>query len=465
MGSNYPAAAEPPPRSFYKIILPSIISDCKLRIPEDFAKAYEDELSSYATLVVPNGRVFRAKLEKSEEMLWFNKGWKDFADHLSIRCGFFIVFEYEGNSKFKVHVFDLTATEIQYPKYSLHTCEEPKNGSKSMILLKRGRKPGRAGRPPHRSTAKQSPISSQDINFKECALQGEKRKRCFHSLLPELFQFAPEFATRINKYGKCILKSFSDSLRTNCQNKRQKMEVLDEMRNKQSELEDLGKKTNLKNVNTRKGPPKGMVVSNSPMESGNELIPEYKENFLENSGFSNESELQDPTQSAERKDQLFSGDLEDTQLITPTNKDESQVKVKREEVEELIGVNDTTISIICEKEKAVSAALMLKLRNPYFMNILKQHNVDLKFILNVPGYFGNKYLSSDTQFLKLEGPDGKQWEVSCFTNGEVQYLNRGWATFVKEYNLAQGDVCIFELIQLDEVELKVHIFRAQPTSP
>lgn len=52
------------------------------------------------------------RVEEADKMLWFTDGWKEFCENHSIGCGFFVVFNYEGNSKFKVLIFDLTATEI-----------------------------------------------------------------------------------------------------------------------------------------------------------------------------------------------------------------------------------------------------------------------------------------------------------------------------------------------------------------
>ncbi|CAL5387848.1 unnamed protein product [Camellia sinensis] len=116
--------------SFYKIILPSIIHDNKLelRIPKKFAAKYGNELTSIVTLTVPNGRIWHLGVEKADNMLWFHNGWKEFAEHHSISCGFFILFKYEENSKFNVHIFDLTACEIHYPRNTISISEEPSHG-------------------------------------------------------------------------------------------------------------------------------------------------------------------------------------------------------------------------------------------------------------------------------------------------------------------------------------------------
>ncbi|KAL4595853.1 hypothetical protein ACB092_12G122100 [Castanea dentata] len=103
------------PSHFFKIILPSTIQHMKLSIPEKFVREFGDELSAVAKLTVPYGRSWQVGLEKADKNIWFCDGWKDFVKYYSICYGYFLVFEYQGNSNFHVLVFDKTATEIQYP--------------------------------------------------------------------------------------------------------------------------------------------------------------------------------------------------------------------------------------------------------------------------------------------------------------------------------------------------------------
>jgi hypothetical protein len=86
------------------------------RIPEKFVREFGDELSTVATLTVPNGPFWQVGLEKANKKIWFHDGWQDFMEYHSIHYGYFLVFRYEGNSKFHVLVFDNTATEIEYPR-------------------------------------------------------------------------------------------------------------------------------------------------------------------------------------------------------------------------------------------------------------------------------------------------------------------------------------------------------------
>ena len=78
----------------------------------------------------------------------------------------------------------------------------------------------------------------------------------------------------------------------------------------------------------------------------------------------------------------------------------------------------------------------------------------------MPWRFAEKYLSGVQKFITLEASDGKQWSVRCISSGEGHVkLSKGWTEFVKDNNLEEGDVCVFELVNLEDVVLKVSIFR------
>ncbi|KAH9626879.1 hypothetical protein KSS87_002279, partial [Heliosperma pusillum] len=65
-------------------------------------------------LTVPTGKTHQVALVEEDSKLWFQDGWEQFMDCFSIGYGYFMVFTYNGNSNFKVNVFDLTACEISY---------------------------------------------------------------------------------------------------------------------------------------------------------------------------------------------------------------------------------------------------------------------------------------------------------------------------------------------------------------
>lgn len=85
------------------------------KIPAKFVKKFGNELSEVATITVSNGRSWQLGLKKVERTIFFVDGWQEFVEYHSIDSGYFLVFGYQGFSKFNVCIFDKTATEIDYP--------------------------------------------------------------------------------------------------------------------------------------------------------------------------------------------------------------------------------------------------------------------------------------------------------------------------------------------------------------
>lgn len=81
-------------------------------IPDEFVIKYGADLQDLVFLEVPTGAIWQVKLHNSNCL---NEGWNQFKDYYSIACGYFLLFQYNGNSHFSVFIFDLTASEIQYP--------------------------------------------------------------------------------------------------------------------------------------------------------------------------------------------------------------------------------------------------------------------------------------------------------------------------------------------------------------
>ncbi|KAL3339103.1 hypothetical protein AABB24_027967 [Solanum stoloniferum] len=99
---------------FFKIILSPHAS--KLHIPNEFVTEHGANLGDVVLLEVPNGVVWKIKLLNSSGMVWLNEGWNKFKEYYSIACGYFLLFRYKGNSQFSVFIFDLSASEIEYPR-------------------------------------------------------------------------------------------------------------------------------------------------------------------------------------------------------------------------------------------------------------------------------------------------------------------------------------------------------------
>ncbi|XP_050233171.1 B3 domain-containing transcription factor VRN1-like isoform X2 [Mercurialis annua] len=114
-----------------------------------------------------------------------------------------------------------------------------------------------------------------------------------------------------------------------------------------------------------------------------------------------------------------------------------------------------------EKQRALRASEMFKPNNPFFRIVLKPSYVYRGFLLHVPSSFAQRYLTVSGS-LTIQISDAKQWYVRCIYRDKRAKLSKGWTEFAWENNLEEGDVCVFELIQMNV--LKVTIFRVLEVS-
>ncbi|KAL2472196.1 B3 domain-containing transcription factor VRN1 [Abeliophyllum distichum] len=112
------------PTRFFKVILPTITAQQKLKLPDKYVEEFGHRISDVVRLTDSVGGVWGVRLEEEEETIWFHHGWKKFYEDHSIKHGYFVLFKYKGNSCFKVRIFDLRATEVHYPTYNSRNSEE-----------------------------------------------------------------------------------------------------------------------------------------------------------------------------------------------------------------------------------------------------------------------------------------------------------------------------------------------------
>ncbi|XP_073147157.1 B3 domain-containing transcription factor VRN1-like isoform X2 [Henckelia pumila] len=95
---------------------------CWQRLPIEFIRRHGHNLAGRVSVKVPSGLVWKVELIRSDGETWLHRGWQQFEEYYSINVGHFLFFEYIGNSQFEVHIFDTTATEINYIHYdhSIH---------------------------------------------------------------------------------------------------------------------------------------------------------------------------------------------------------------------------------------------------------------------------------------------------------------------------------------------------------
>ncbi|KAK3445103.1 hypothetical protein EUGRSUZ_B02808 [Eucalyptus grandis] len=100
-----------------------------------------------------------------------------------------------------------------------------------------------------------------------------------------------------------------------------------------------------------------------------------------------------------------------------------------------------------------------ELQCPSFTVVIRSHNL-LKQNVTVPGGILREHINGSMQTATLKYRDGS-WPVKLLyypQHGSGKLL-AGWASFHRGTYLKEGDVCLFELVRIDNVELKVSNFR------
>ncbi|XVE66902.1 hypothetical protein DITRI_Ditri08aG0117300 [Diplodiscus trichospermus] len=112
-----------------------------------------------------------------------------------------------------------------------------------------------------------------------------------------------------------------------------------------------------------------------------------------------------------------------------------------------------------EKQSAFLAAAMFKPDNPFCRIIMRPSYAYKGVLLHIPRCFARRYLNGVNGTITLQVSEGKKWPVCCIHGHGSLKFSKGWAEFVLDNNLDEGDVFVFELINSMEIVLKVTIFR------
>ncbi|KAH7575165.1 hypothetical protein JRO89_XS02G0056600 [Xanthoceras sorbifolium] len=337
---------EETPSHFFKVILPETLSDKKLRIPDMFVRKFGYELSAFATLTAPNGRVWQ-------------------------------------NSNFHILVFDLSACEINYT----YSPEQPEHEQNSIH---------------------QDEMESEDSA--ECC-------NC---------------ATSVEKSLK-----FKDG----CEMQRKRCRVEEpEEKNESNAVDEswIGKLNCIEMYNSQ-----GSLRCKRNLD-----------------GNSKNSCARSPL--AHHKDLKI--DRTKSEATADNNEEDEHPTV--DQLELMAALEDAGISFTGrfrslaeeERERALNVARLFKPEKPSFMVILRScHTNSIRNHLFVPAKFANKYLTRDVhvKFIKLQTSDGREWPVQIIWKHNGVSLRKGWAEFSSNKKMKEGDICVFELVRMEDILLKV----------
>ncbi|KAK3195696.1 hypothetical protein Dsin_027006 [Dipteronia sinensis] len=115
-------------------------------------------------------------------------------------------------------------------------------------------------------------------------------------------------------------------------------------------------------------------------------------------------------------------------------------------------------SSVKERERLFTLARSLNPRNPSFIIMLRPSHL-CSCVVYLPAKFVNKYLTRDIKLIKSRASKGREWPVQIgWMYGGCNRL-QGWTEFSNGTKLKAGDICVFELIQTEDLLLEVSVFK------
>ncbi|PKA60952.1 B3 domain-containing protein [Apostasia shenzhenica] len=118
-----------------------------------------------------------------------------------------------------------------------------------------------------------------------------------------------------------------------------------------------------------------------------------------------------------------------------------------------------------EKSKVLSFVETIQTDKPYFVSFMVRTSILKRFYMSIPMKFAEEYLPQTSQLALLLLPEKtRSWSVQLLVQKQSVGFSCGWKEFVKDNNLKVGNVCLFELLGIqDGVTVIVHINRSYPT--
>ena len=83
-------------------------------IPNSFVKEHWKRLSNPILLKLPIGSEQKVHWTKRDDNIWLENGWEKVVELCCLKYEYLLVFKYKGGSRFKVTVFDKSASQVVY---------------------------------------------------------------------------------------------------------------------------------------------------------------------------------------------------------------------------------------------------------------------------------------------------------------------------------------------------------------
>ncbi|CAM8945444.1 unnamed protein product [Rhodiola kirilowii] len=402
---------------FFKVYI-SQHSSKQMLIPIEFGDYMGERKSGSAELVSSSGQTWRVELVEDGKDLYFTDGWPDFVEDNMIQNGEFLFFKFHGNLMFSVVIYDENMCEKG--QVSLGNCSRGRNG-----ILEAGKELN-GNRPVKRESAGPSQLEGPLLHSED-KIAGK-----------------PAFSVK---------PFFEKSITISHINKGAYLNLPNSFIQEHSLRYESNEK---------------MVLRTSRNSSWKVNIIKYPGKILLRRGwgiFARENSIR--VGDVCKFELLHRLDMMVHVVHCQERTGQANVGMSTWELRSLkrtVGVSQPGLrrgSPFISKGRKSAASAMLSTVNPSFVLKMKKYNVKQHYILNIPSRFAQEntlcYQANEKMILRTK--KGSSWTVNIIRNGNktkcYYYFSRGWATFVHDNNIKEGDICEFEV--LNRLEMKVHL--------
>ncbi|WVZ69008.1 hypothetical protein U9M48_017871 [Paspalum notatum var. saurae] len=396
---------------FFKVLMGDFKK--RLKIPPDFCKHIPweasarkassrtpKEASMAATLEGPSGRTWLVVIRRSAEGTFFTSGWPKFVREQALRELEFLVFRYDGGTRFTAMVFDTTACERE----DLLTV--PGGAGDPARRGRQSKKRGRAGAGP-----------SRDANAK--AKRANNKKDSVGKELVPYYRDQPGDRQQQAACSHLTPESGAGTAAAGAV---------------KTEIEDDADDELALCV---------VIPAASPASSQDRALPPTRAA----SPPGPQQPVQQDGAEGERHGVKTRSIHEDLQALADIPASVRRYKGYVSRRRAVTGA---------ERQRAMELAYAFRSSLPYCVIRMSTMHVYYSFMMRFPTGFSRQHLPRERTDVVLRDPGGKAWVVLYIPNTRDR-LSRGWCAFARGNCLEEGDYCVFELV--GAAEFRVHVFR------
>ncbi|KAI3990653.1 hypothetical protein MKX01_022953 [Papaver californicum] len=111
-----------------------------------------------------------------------------------------------------------------------------------------------------------------------------------------------------------------------------------------------------------------------------------------------------------------------------------------------------------ERVAEVTKLFKSETQYPFFAVCMRNTYLTNRY-LHIPNSFAKKHLPRNIKNVMVQNLDNKVRTLGYWIRDYAAHLSAGWTSLRRDLGLTEGDVCVFELLEENDAEMRVSVFR------